>query len=191
MIRAAAGVIRVRFPGPARAKAFLHLDRPHSYERRSDGAFSMAEDWFTYAEAAERLNTTPEAVRQKAIRGRWQRTIGNDKRALVRLPDGWPNPVRTPSVRPRAPAVRTPSERASDSQLIKALESHVETLKQQLGAAEARLAAADARDAQHAADLAAERAQTEKAIAAFSAVEALLDTLAAERARPWWRRLTG
>jgi hypothetical protein len=39
--------------------------------------------------------------------------------------------------------------------------------------------------------LAAERAQTEKAIAAFSAVEQLLDALAAERARPWWRRLAG
>ena len=151
----------------------------------------MADDWFTYAEAADRLNVTPEAVRQKAIRGRWQRTVGNDGRARVRLPDGWPNPVRTPSVRLRTSAVRTPSERASDGQLIKALEAHVETLRQQLGAAEARLAAADARDAQHAADLAAERALTEKAIAAFSAVEALLDTLAAERARPWWRRLTG
>jgi hypothetical protein len=144
----------------------------------------MAEDWFTYAEAAERLNTTPEAVRQKAIRGRWQRTIGNDKRALVRLPDARPNPVRTPSARPNKPAVRTPSLQASDGQLIKALEAHVETLKQQLGAAEARLAASDVA-------LAAERSQTEKAIAAFSAVEALLDTLAAERARPWWRRLTG
>jgi hypothetical protein len=30
----------------------------------------MEGDWLTYAEAAERLNTTPEAVRQKAIRGR-------------------------------------------------------------------------------------------------------------------------
>ena len=80
--------------------------------------------------------------------------------------------------------VRTPSELASDAQLIKALEAHVETLKQQLTAAEARLAGADVA-------LAAERLRTEKAIAAFSAVEALLDTLAAERARPWWRRLVG
>jgi hypothetical protein len=29
------------------------------------------------------------------------------------------------------------------------------------------------------------------AIAAFSAEEQLLDVLAAERARPWWRRLAG
>jgi len=32
----------------------------------------MEGEWLTYAEAAERLNTTPEAVRQKAIRPRWR-----------------------------------------------------------------------------------------------------------------------
>ncbi len=62
-------------------------------------ASGMEGDWLTYAEAAERLNTTPEAIRQKAIRGRWQRTIGNDKLARVRLPDGWLNRVRTASGR--------------------------------------------------------------------------------------------
>ena len=54
----------------------------------------MEGDWLTYEQAAERLNITPEAVRQKAIRGRWQRTIGNDKLARVRLPDGWSDAVR-------------------------------------------------------------------------------------------------
>ena len=48
-----------------------------------------------------------------------------------------------------------------------------------------------ARDAQHAADLAGERARTEKAIAAFASLADLLDALAAERAKPWWRRLAG
>lgn len=33
--------------------------------------------------------------------------------------------------------------------------------------------------------------QTEKAIAAFSALAERLDALAAERAKPWWRRLAG
>jgi hypothetical protein len=162
----------------------------------------MEGDWLTYAAAAERLNTTPEAVRQKAIRGRWQRTIGNDKRALVRLPDGWSNPVRTPSGRPNKPDVRTPSEPRTDTQLIKALEAHVETLKAQLAAAEARIdKQADdlvAYDSAYAAGLAAERAkveaeraQTEKAISAFSALAERLDALAAERAKSWWRRLAG
>ena len=37
----------------------------------------------------------------------------------------------------------------------------------------------------------AERARTEKAIAAFAALAERLDVLAAERSRPWWRRLAG
>jgi hypothetical protein len=51
-------------------------------------------------------------------------------------------------------------------------------------AVEARLAAADA-------SLAAEQAKTEKAIAAFASLAERLDALAAERAKPWWRRLVG
>jgi hypothetical protein len=48
-----------------------------------------------------------------------------------------------------------------------------------------------ARDAQHAADLAGERALTEKAIAAFSALAERIDAFAAGRTKPWWRRLVG
>jgi len=48
-----------------------------------------------------------------------------------------------------------------------------------------------ARDAQHAADLAGERARTEKAIAAFASLAERLDALASARSRPWWRRLAG
>ena len=54
------------------------------------------------------------------------------------------------------------------------------------------------RDVQHAADLAAERAKTEaerekaeKAITEFATLADRLTTLAAERARPWWRRPVG
>jgi hypothetical protein len=148
----------------------------------------MEGDWLTYEQAAERLNVTPEAVRQKAIRGRWQRTIGNDKLARVRLPDGWSDAVRTPSQRPNARPVRTPSGRTSDALLLKALEAHVATLKEQLAAAEAR---AEKQAADLGADLAAERARTEKAIEAFASLAERLDALAAERARPWWRRIAG
>jgi hypothetical protein len=158
------------------------------YERRpnagQEGSAMEGGDWLTYAAAAERLNTTPEAVRQKAIRGRWQRTIGNDKLARVRLPDGWPNGERTATKRPNKTGVRTPSEPRIDAQLIKSLEGRVDDLKQQLAATEARLAVTDA-------SLAAERATTERAIGAFADLAERLDALANERARPWWRRLAG
>jgi uncharacterized coiled-coil protein SlyX len=114
---------------------------------------------------------------------------------------------------------------------IAALEGHVATLKAdverleaQLAAETDRLAAAETRadkqaadfaerDLQRAAELATERAKTEKAIAefaamvdrlttladekaktekaiaAFAALADRLDALAAERARPWWRRI--
>ena len=61
--------------------------------------------WLTYREAAERLSSTPEAIRYRAIRGKWPRTRGNDGRARVQIPEE-PNPVRTPSA-PRAHEVRT------------------------------------------------------------------------------------
>ncbi len=163
------------------------------------------DEWLSYAEAAERLNTTVEAVRLRALRGRWQKTIGNDKRPRIRLPEGWSNDVQTTVERrerkPRNDG-RTPVERSVDPALVNALEAHVatlkgenETLKAQLRLEADRLAAAEARaekqTAELGADLAAEKAKTTKAIEAFSALAERLDAIAAERARPWWRRLTG
>jgi hypothetical protein len=43
----------------------------------------MADAWLSYADLAKALGTSPEAARQKAIRGRWRRQRGNDGRALV------------------------------------------------------------------------------------------------------------
>jgi len=135
----------------------------------------MDGEWLTYQEAAVRLGVTPEAARRRAIRGKWARMPGNDGRTRVRVPDDW-RPHGAPSVRP---------DIQRDAQLIKALEAHVETLKEQLAAAETRAEGLTA-------NLAAERARTEKAIAAFAALAERLDALAAgERAKPWWRRLTG
>jgi hypothetical protein len=134
----------------------------------------MDGEWVTYAEAAARLGVSIEAVRQRAIRNKWARMLGNDKRARVRLPDE-PYPSQTPVIRP------------SDQALTDALKAHVETLKAQLAAAESRLGDA-------AVDLIAERARTSAAISAFAALAERLDVLAAERAKPWWpwwRRLAG
>jgi hypothetical protein len=117
----------------------------------------MDGQWLTYRQIAVRLGISVEAARRRALRGKWARMAGNDGMTRVMLPDDW-RPPGTPDV-------RTDNERASsaDAAIIKALQEHVQTLKEQLAAAEARLTAADARDAQHVADLAAERAQTEKA----------------------------
>jgi hypothetical protein len=71
------------------------------------------------------------------------------------------------------------------------LEAHVTTLREQLATAEARLAGADAREVRLVGELEAERARTTAAITAFAQLADRLDALAAERARPWWRRLAG
>jgi hypothetical protein len=176
----------------------------------------------TYAEMAEALKITPESANRLARRKRWQRAKGNDGRTRVAVPEEALVRQDSPPVSPTDSQMDSPPDK-----LIKALEAHVETLKAQLSAAEARidkqaddLVAYDtayaagltaerakveaerakaerviaefaARDAQHVADLAAERATTERAIAAFASLADRLDALAAERARPWWRRLAG
>ena len=154
------------------------------------GLQPMDAEWLTYREAAARLGSNIEAVRQRAIRCRWPRILGNDKRARIQIPEGLTDPPQEGNDR----GSRGADERAYDRPLIKALEAHVETLKAQLAATEARLEKQAAeltdRTAQHAADLAAERATTEKAIAAFSALADRLDALTDQR-RPWWRRLVG
>ena len=149
-----------------------------------------AGEWLTYKEAAARLGSTAEAIRYRAIRGRWPRMRANDGRAKIQIPDD-PNPVRTPSA-PRANG-------GSDTSLAHALESHINTLrgendvlKQQLATTEARLAAADARiDAADDTMLLEERAKVTQAIEAFADLADRLEELATERARPWWRRLVG
>jgi hypothetical protein len=55
----------------------------------------------------------------------------------------------------------------------------------------AQLAAADARAEKQAAEFSAERERADKAIAAFAQLADRLDALAADRARPWWKRLAG
>ena len=195
----------------------------------------------TYVELAEALKITPASANKLARRKRWPRVPGNDGKARVSVPD-------EALVRPDSPpgvSADSPPDSPWDSppvsppdKLIKALEAHVETLKAQLAAAEARigkqaddlvaydaayaaglaaerakveaerakaeraLAAAEsraekqasdftAREAQQAADLEAERARADKALSAFASLADRLDALAAERARPWWRRLAG
>ena len=135
---------------------------------------------------AERLGSTAEAVRYRALRGKWPRRRGNDRRARVQIPDEAPF-VRTPS----APPVRTPSTPRSDQVITHAFESHIKTLRDENEVLREQLSAAANREGKLVAELAAEQARTSQAIAAFSDLAQRLDALAVERTRPWWRRFVG
>jgi hypothetical protein len=157
----------------------------------------MDGQWLTYRELANRLGVGVEAARRRAQRACWTRQHGNDGKTRVHLPDDYEierRPDGAGAVLPLHPD-GTPDAISPERATIAALEGHVATLKADVERLEAQLAAAEARSEKQAAelgvDLAAERAKTEKAIAAFAALAERLDALAAERARPWWRRLTG
>jgi hypothetical protein len=121
--------------------------------------------WVTYAEAAARLNVSVEAIRQRAIRNRWARTLGNDKRARVRLPDE-PLPTRTPIIRP------------TDSALLDALREHNETLKGEVELLKGQLVTERERGDRVTAELAGEREQVAAARAAADKATAELVELA-------------
>lgn len=161
----------------------------------------MTGEWFTYRQAAELLSVSTEAVRQRAKRGRWQKTLGNDKRTRIRPPEGWNDVVRATD--DRSLRARVVDERALANRVIRALEAHVETLKAQLAAAELRAEQQATefavRQARHAADLALERTLADRMSARVDQMTADLAVeqaqradaekrLAAELARGWWKR---
>jgi hypothetical protein len=88
----------------------------------------------TYAEMAEALKITPESANRLARRKRWQRAKGNDGRTRVAVPEEALVRQDSPPVSPTDSQMDSPPDK-----LIKALEAHVETLKAQLSAAEARI----------------------------------------------------
>lgn len=161
----------------------------------------MTGEWFTYRQAAELLSVSTEAVRARAKRGRWQKTLGNDKRTRIRPPDGWNDVARASG--DRVLRARIVDERALANQVIRVLEAHVETLKAQLAGAEQRAEKQAAefavREARHAADLAVERTLADRMSARVDQMTADLAVeqaqraeaekrLAAELTRGWWRR---
>ena len=76
----------------------------------------MTDPWLTYTQAAEKLGVSRQAVRQKATRGRWPRTRGNDGQARIQVPE---QPYR-----PRTVTVPVP-----DDPLVGSLREHISTLK--------------------------------------------------------------
>jgi hypothetical protein len=118
--------------------------------------------WLTYKQAADKLGVSPQAVRQKAIRGRWQRTKGNDGQARVQVPD-------------LPYGVRTASRQASDGALLDALREHIATLKTDVERLTAELASERA-------ELAAERTRADGTTAGLKGNIARLESdLAVER----------
>ncbi len=132
----------------------------------------MEPEWLSYQEVADRLGVTPEAARSRAKRLGWRRQMGNDGRALV-LVALEPRPPGDQPVTPRS----SPGRKAVDPALVTALESHIKTLQGDNETLKEQLAA--------------EQAKTSQAITAFASLAERLDALAAERARPWWRRFAG
>jgi hypothetical protein len=86
---------------------------------------TMAETWLKYSDLALALGITPEAARQKAIRGRWRRQRGNDGKALVLVDLEVERASHAPRKRPDEHLAVRPDERRT----IEALESHITTLK--------------------------------------------------------------
>lgn len=169
--------------------------------RRLRAGDNLTGEWFTYRQAAELLSVSTEAVRQRAKRGRWQKTLGNDKRTRIRPPEGWNEIDR--AAEGRAQRARVADERRLANQVIRALEAHVETLKAQLIAAEQRAEKQAAefavRQERLAADIAVERTLADRMSARVDQMSADLlveqaqraeaeKKLAAELERGWWKR---
>jgi DNA primase len=140
-------------------------------------------EWFTYRQAAELISVSTEAIRQRAKRGQWQKTLGNDKRTRIRPPEGW---NVGPRIDGHGQRLRNSEERALANQVIRVLEAHVETLKTQLAAAELRAekqaAEFAAREARHAAELAVERTLADRMSARVDQMSADIAVEQAQRA---------
>ena len=149
----------------------------------------MAETWLTYSELAQALDISPEAARQKAIRGGWRRQRGNDGKARILVDLEAEKAAHTPRRRPDKRLDEHPDERRT----FEALEAHIATLKEAVVKAEAvgerhrQEAEVASKRVDH---LVAELVGMSMRMAEQTAVA---DKLRAEfdayRARPWWRRL--
>lgn len=151
----------------------------------------MAETWLTYTDLAKVLGITPEAARQKAIRGHWRRRRGTDGEALVLVDLGAEKASHAPRKRPNDHLAGRPDERRK----IETLECHIATLKDNI--AKAKALTERQRGEVHAArqrvdNMVAELAALSKLMAEQSAaVDNARAELMARRSWPWWKRIAG
>jgi hypothetical protein len=152
----------------------------------------MAAVWVSYAELAEHLGISPEAARQKSIRARWERHLGDDGKArvLVDLDEA------AAAHRPRP--VDRPDEQATTAAAIATLEQHVATLKEELAKAQTLAAERDLdayRERERIADLTTQLLTFAGEAMAARALRGQAGIVPVERnpADPdrWWQRLGG
>jgi hypothetical protein len=145
----------------------------------------------TYADLAELLGITAESANRLARRRRWPRTMGNDGRVRVTVPEGVLVRADSPPVSPGDGAPDSPPDNPVHA-LIARLEADLIEARTRAEAAEARIERVAtefaARDAAHAAQFAAERDRADRAQAELAAVA---DRLTEIVGRSWWRRLVG
>jgi hypothetical protein len=151
----------------------------------------MAAVWVSYAELAEHLGISPEAARQKSIRARWERKLGDDGKArvLVDLEEA------AAAHRPRP--VERPDEQ-STAAVIAALEQHVATLKEELAKAQTLAAERDLdayRERERIADLTTQLLTFAGEAMAARALRHQAGAPPVDRdpadVEHWWRRLGG
>src|SRR3954452_16050085 len=119
----------------------LRLGRPEPLRRGFAGPVTMwpetrvvTDRLMTYDELAEALGRSGEAVRALVIRKRWRRTLGNDGRARIAVPEEALETRRSPSAtrarspseaRPEAPAEPPPSGAPSEAPMIALLHARI------------------------------------------------------------------
>lgn len=93
------------------------------------------QEWLTYVELAERFGSTPEAMRQRSLRGQWRRQSNNDGKTIVLVPEDVLVRPRQKKVRAKETGVEQPKQTSSNKDLeriISVLESHIGTLEKEL-----------------------------------------------------------
>lgn len=92
-----------------------HTAREQPAHAHSSVQLGSVRESLTYAEAAARLDSTPNAVRMRCTRGSLVCEEADDGTRLV----VWPQPERTHAARTRTNSERTQEERAPDEQAVK------------------------------------------------------------------------
>jgi len=94
----------------------------------------MADQWLTYAAAADTLGMSVEGLRQRARREHWRRQIGNDGKAIVLVPgDATRRPAEPPAGdQPNTPPATRRSPPAPPAGEVESLQQRVAELRADL-----------------------------------------------------------